>query len=150
MDETNPLSPSQITRYSRQLILSNGFGVAGQLTLLSSSCLVVGAGGLGSSALLYLAGAGVGEIGIVDNDVVELTNLHRQVIHDAKAVGVSKAANARRRIEDVNGDVKVRTYQCTLTHDNAEEIIRWARMCLDDATTRSRQSPCSCLHTLLV
>ena len=100
MDETNPLSPSQITRYSRQLILSNGFGVAGQLTLLSSSCLVVGAGGLGSSALLYLAGAGVGEIGIVDNDVVELTNLHRQVIHDAKAVGVSKAANARRRIEE--------------------------------------------------
>ncbi len=89
-----PLSKEDIHRYSRQLILPE-LGVAGQWRLREASILVVGAGGLGAPCLLYLAAAGVGTLGIVDHDVVELSNLHRQVIHTEGRLGMSKSESAR-------------------------------------------------------
>ncbi|THF97583.1 adenylyltransferase and sulfurtransferase MOCS3-like [Camellia sinensis] len=87
------LSPDMIYRYSRQLLLPS-FGVQAQSSLLKASILVVGAGGLGSPALLYLAACGVGRLGIVDHDVVELNNLHRQIIHTEAYIGQSKVESA--------------------------------------------------------
>ena len=100
------LSAVQRARYSRQILL-NGFGEEAQLRLLASRVLVVGAGGLGSPALLYLAAAGVGAIGIVDDDAVALSNLHRQVIHDSSGVGAAKTACAAAHIRALNPDVTV-------------------------------------------
>ncbi|MDQ7827760.1 MAG: molybdopterin-synthase adenylyltransferase MoeB [Armatimonadota bacterium] len=116
------LSREQIDRYSRQLILDE-IGVAGQRRLLDSKVLVVGAGGLGSPSALYLAAAGVGTIGIIDGDRVELNNLHRQVIHRTADVGVPKTESAKRTLEALNPDVTVVPYQTTLTAENALEII---------------------------
>ena len=95
------LTEEQIERYSRHLILK-GVGVAGQKKLLESKVLVIGAGGLGSPAILYLAASGVGTIGIADGDRVELTNLQRQVIHSNDAVGMSKVESAGRRVKEIN------------------------------------------------
>lgn len=116
------LDASQRERYARHLILSD-VGEEGQLRLLGSKVLVVGAGGLGSPALLYLAAAGVGTIGIVDSDVVEESNLQRQVIHDAERVGVSKAESAKGVIEKLNRDVHVVLHEVRLDESNAEEIM---------------------------
>ena len=93
----NMLSNQDISRYSRQLILPH-MGMKGQSNLLNASVLVVGAGGLGSSILLYLASAGIGTLGIVDYDVVEFSNLQRQVIHDESKIGISKAESAAESI----------------------------------------------------
>ena len=88
------LAPDQITRYSRQLLLNDGFGIVGQCKLLSSSILVIGAGGIGSTVLLYLAAVGVGHITVVDYDTIEMSNLHRQIIHkDANATSKKKKSN---------------------------------------------------------
>jgi adenylyltransferase/sulfurtransferase len=116
------LTKEQLTRYSRQIILDE-MGVAGQRRLLTSKVLVVGAGGLGSPVALYLAAAGVGTMGIVDGDRVELSNLHRQIIHYTHDLGRPKTQSARRTLEDVNPDVTVVPYQTTLTSENALEII---------------------------
>jgi len=116
------LSREQIDRYSRQLILDE-IGVAGQRRLLDSKVLVVGAGGLGSPSALYLAAAGVGTIGVIDGDRVELNNLHRQVIHRTADVGVPKTESAKRTLEALNPDVTVVPHQTTLTSENALEII---------------------------
>jgi molybdopterin/thiamine biosynthesis adenylyltransferase/rhodanese-related sulfurtransferase len=116
------LDPSQRDRYSRHLILPD-VGEAGQLKLLDSRVLVVGAGGLGSPALLYLAAAGVGTIGIVDGDVVEDNNLQRQVIHDTGRVGRLKAESARQQIEALNPDVAVEVHPFRLDETNAAELI---------------------------
>ncbi|MDR7544203.1 MAG: molybdopterin-synthase adenylyltransferase MoeB [Armatimonadota bacterium] len=116
------LSKDQLTRYSRQVILEE-VGVGGQRRLLEGKVLVVGAGGLGSPSSLYLAAAGVGRLGIVDGDRVELSNLHRQILHFTHDIGRPKTQSARRTLEDVNPDVTVVPYQTTLTSENALEII---------------------------
>jgi molybdopterin/thiamine biosynthesis adenylyltransferase/rhodanese-related sulfurtransferase len=116
------LTKEQLTRYSRQVILEE-VGVDGQHRLLSSKVLVIGAGGLGSPVSLYLAAAGVGTLGIVDGDLVDLSNLHRQILHYTHDVGRPKTQSARRTLEDVNPDVTVVPHQTTLTSENAMEII---------------------------
>lgn len=115
------LSTEELTRYSRHLILPQ-IGEAGQLKLKRSRVLLVGAGGLGSPAGLYLASAGVGTLGIVDFDVVDLSNLHRQIIHGTSAVGKPKVESAAARLRDVNPNVEVRTYRERLSSANALKI----------------------------
>ncbi|HEV8339720.1 MAG TPA: molybdopterin-synthase adenylyltransferase MoeB [bacterium] len=119
---TPMLTREQLERYSRQILLEE-IGLAGQRRLLESRVLVVGAGGLGSPSALYLAAAGVGTIGIVDGDRVELNNLHRQILHTTAGIGAAKTESARRTIEGLNPDVTVRLFQTTLSSENALEII---------------------------
>ena len=117
------LSEEQIERYSRQIILQE-VGGAGQEKLLGSKVLIVGAGGLGSAAALYLAAAGVGTIGIADGDKVDLTNLQRQVIHQTADVGREKVASAAEKIKAMNPDVTVQTYPERVTARNARELVK--------------------------
>ena len=117
------LDPSELLRYSRHIGLSE-VGEDGQRRLKQSSVLVVGAGGLGSPAALYLAAAGVGRIGIVDFDTVDLSNLQRQVLHDTARVGSRKTSSARTRLEAINPHVHVETIDGELTVANALDIIR--------------------------
>ena len=112
----------QIERYSRHLILKE-VGVKGQKKLLGSKVLIIGAGGLGAPAAMYLAAAGVGTIGIVDNDVVDLSNLQRQIIHATEDVGKPKVQSARETINRLNPDVTVKTYQTFVFADNIMETI---------------------------
>jgi len=119
----DPLSHEEILRYSRHLILPD-VGVAGQQKLKAARALLIGAGGLGSPAALYLAAAGVGTLGLVDFDVVDRTNLQRQVIHGTSRVGTSKLESARERILDLNPNVRVETFETRLTSANALDIFR--------------------------
>jgi len=116
------LGSSEILRYSRHLILPE-VGLDGQKKLKAARVLVVGAGGLGSPLALYLAAAGVGTLGLVDFDVVDLTNLQRQVLHGTKDVGRSKLQSAIDRLRDVNPHVAVEPFEVRLTSDNALEIV---------------------------
>ena len=117
-----PLTSDQYLRYARHLTLPE-FGEAAQQKLLASSVLLIGAGGLGSPLALYLAAAGVGRIGIMDFDVVDVSNLQRQVIHRTQDVGTSKAKSAKRGINDLNPDVVVEVYEEGITSANALSII---------------------------
>lgn len=119
-------------RYSRQLILPQ-FGEEGQRKLLSSSVLVVGAGGLGSPVLLYLTAAGVGKIGIVEDDNVALSNLQRQILFSTDDVGKSKAEQAKRRLNALNPDVSVQLFQERLTAQNALELVRGFDLVIDSS-----------------
>ena len=121
--ELPDLTQDEILRYSRHLIIPE-VGVAGQRRLKAARVLMVGAGGLGSPNALYLAAAGVGTIGIVEADVVDVTNLQRQVLHGTKDVGRKKLESARDRIHDVNPHVNVIGHDAWLTSENALEIIR--------------------------
>jgi len=112
----------QLDRYARHIILKEVGGV-GQMALLNARVLVVGAGGLGSPLLLYLAAAGVGTLGIIDDDEVELSNLQRQVIHGTSDIGVAKVASAAEKIASLNSDVHVELMRERLTPENAAEII---------------------------
>lgn len=116
------LTGAQRARYARHVRLPE-VGEAGQLRLLSARVLVVGAGGLGSPAALYLAAAGVGTIGVVDHDVVDETNLQRQVLHNVDRIGMSKVESARETLIALNPDVKVETHQERLAASNAERIL---------------------------
>jgi len=116
------LSPDELQRYSRHLTLPD-FGQDGQEKLKAASVLLVGAGGLGSPAAMYLAAAGVGRIGLVDFDSVEASNLQRQVLYGASDVGDSKLDAARSRLEDLNPHVTIETHEVRLTSDNALDII---------------------------
>jgi adenylyltransferase/sulfurtransferase len=116
------LTPEQLTRYSRHVMLKE-VGVEGQVQLLKAKVLLVGAGGLGCPAGLYLAAAGVGTLGIIDSDTVDLTNLQRQVLHGLADVGRPKTESARDSIRRINPDVKVITYEERLTPQNALEIF---------------------------
>ena len=116
------LDRQQLERYSRHVRLDE-IGVVGQRKLLDSKVLLIGAGALGSGAAIYLAAAGVGTIGIVDPDRVDLSNLHRQVLHFTHDVGRPKVQSARRHLEDINPDVDVRTFPVRLTSENALELI---------------------------
>jgi len=115
-------SDSQLERYSRHIILKD-VGIEGQLKISRAKVLVIGAGGLGSPALLYLAAAGVGTIGIADGDVVDLSNLQRQVIHFTEDVDKPKILSAKEKINSLNPDVNVITYMQMLTTKNIREII---------------------------
>ncbi len=116
------LSSDQIERYSRHIILPQ-VGGSGQERLLSSKVLIVGAGGLGSPAALYLAAAGIGTIGVIDSDRVELSNLQRQVVHGTSDVGIYKVDSAAAKMEAINPDVEVKTYRERLTADNADDVL---------------------------
>jgi adenylyltransferase/sulfurtransferase len=117
------LSAQEVLRYSRHLILPE-VALGGQRRLKAAKVLLVGAGGLGSPLALYLAAAGVGHLGIVDFDVVDLTNLQRQVLHGTRDVGRPKLASAQDRVKDVNPHVDVQVYDTQLTSRNALEILR--------------------------
>jgi len=116
------LNQEEITRYSRHLILHE-VGMAGQKKLKAANVLCVGAGGLGSPALMYLAAAGVGRIGIVDFDVVDKSNLQRQIIHGSASVGIPKVHSAKARLHDINPHIEIDIYERRLTSSNALDII---------------------------
>ncbi len=118
----NMLSQDQLRRYSRNILLPS-IGEAGQQKLLSSRVLVVGAGGLGSATISYLAAAGVGHIGIADGDRVELSNLQRQILFEQGDISRLKVEAARDRVEELNPDVKITTYAYDLNAANIAEII---------------------------
>jgi len=117
------LSNEEIRRYSRHLILPE-FGMQGQRRLKEGSVLLIGTGGLGSPLALYLAAAGVGHIGLVDFDVVDESNLQRQIAHGTSTIGVRKTESARRRLNDLNPNVEVTTYEEQVTSENAFELMR--------------------------
>jgi len=117
------LRDDQIERYSRQILLPN-VGGKGQEKLLNAKVLIIGAGGLGSPAALYLASAGIGTLGIVDSDKVELNNLQRQIVHSVNTVGMLKAESAKDRLNAINPDVKVIPYNIRLTSENILDIIK--------------------------
>jgi molybdopterin/thiamine biosynthesis adenylyltransferase/rhodanese-related sulfurtransferase len=116
------LSPEKRTRYSRHLLIPE-IGEEGQLKLLDSKILLIGAGGLGSPASLYLAAAGIGTLGIVDADIVDETNLQRQIAHSLDTLGTPKVDSAKRSIEALNPDVEVITYRERLTSENIDRIL---------------------------
>lgn len=130
VEPAGSLTPEEVQRYSRHLIIPE-VGMAGQLRLRNSRVLVIGAGGLGSPALLYLAAAGVGTLGIVDDDVVEASNLQRQVIHGVSDVGRTKAESARSSIRELNPGVDVVLHQVRLDSSNALEIFADYDLILD-------------------
>lgn len=116
------LTDEQSKRYSRQLVMKD-IGESGQQKLLSSKVLVIGAGGLGSPALMYLASAGVGTIGVADADVVDISNLQRQVIHTVDDIGKSKVESASDKILKLNPDVIIKTYKTYVTNENISNLI---------------------------
>jgi molybdopterin/thiamine biosynthesis adenylyltransferase/rhodanese-related sulfurtransferase len=116
------LEPTQRQRYSRHLLIPE-VGIEGQLKLLESRILLIGAGGLGSPASLYLAAAGVGTLGIVDDDEVDATNLQRQIVHSTERLGESKAESAKRTIRALNPDVTVQVFNERLTSENVDRIL---------------------------
>ena len=117
------LTDEQIERYSRHIILKE-VGAKGQRKLLNAKVLIVGAGGLGAPAAMYLAAAGVGTIGIVDADDVDLSNLQRQIIHQTADIGKAKVKSAKETINAMNPDVTVNTYREFLTSENIMDIIK--------------------------
>jgi len=119
----NGLNPEETQRYSRHLILPE-MGVKGQEKLKNSSVLCIGAGGLGSPMALYLAAAGIGRLGLVDSDLVEFSNLQRQIIHSTADVGRPKLTSAREKIEAINPNVLVESHQFYLSSDNAMDLFK--------------------------
>ena len=117
------LTGGEVSRYSRQM-LAPGFGVQAQMRLKSSSILLVGCGGLGSIIAMYLAGSGVGRLGLVDNDTVELSNLHRQIIHSEAKVGNKKVISAAERVSALNSDIEVETHTLRLNAENVLEVMK--------------------------
>ena len=128
------LGPEQLERYKRHLLL-DGVGPAGQEKLLAGSVLLIGAGGLGSPAALYLAAAGVGRIGIVDFDRVDASNLQRQVLYDTSDVGAAKTEVAERKLRALNPDVELRIHPAKLEAANAREILANYDVILDGTDT---------------
>ncbi len=116
------LSEEQVRRYARHILLPEVGGI-GQARLLAARVLVVGAGGLGSPLVLYLAAAGVGTIGIVDDDVLELSNLQRQIAHTTARLGLPKVKSAAVAVRALNPDVRVEQHHVRLSHDNALDLI---------------------------
>ena len=119
---TSSLSHDEVARYSRQLIMPE-IGVTGQKRLKETSVLIVGCGGLGCPASLYLTAAGIGKIGLVDADKVEISNLHRQVLHTEDRVGIEKTASAVQALKPINHNVDLKPHTVKLTRENALEIV---------------------------
>jgi molybdopterin/thiamine biosynthesis adenylyltransferase/rhodanese-related sulfurtransferase len=130
--ESEVFSAHERERYSRHLLLAE-IGAAGQRALLDARVLIVGAGGLGSPAALYLAAAGVGVLGIVDDDVVEISNLQRQIIHDSASVGSAKTASAKAALQALNPGVEVVEHRLRLDSSNALAVLRDYDIILDGA-----------------
>lgn len=126
------LTAEQTERYARHAILP-GFGVDSQRRLLTAKVLVIGAGGLGSPTLLYLAAAGVGHLGIVDSDVVDLSNLQRQVIHGVDTLGMAKVDSARTAIAKLDPEIRVTTYNGRLDRTNALDVLEGWDLVVDGA-----------------
>ena len=124
------LSDADLTRYARQIVLRE-VGPAGQRRIRDASIAVVGAGGLGSASLLYLAAAGVGRLTVIDDDRVSLDNLQRQVLHDTKSVGEPKTHSALRRVDALNPEVRVRTVERRVDAGNAAALLRGHDVVLD-------------------
>ncbi|XP_071693066.1 adenylyltransferase and sulfurtransferase MOCS3 [Rutidosis leptorrhynchoides] len=146
-DYGHDLTPDSIYRYSRQLLLPS-FGVQAQSNLLKSSILVIGAGGLGSPALLYLAACGVGRLGMVDHDVVELNNLHRQIIHSEAYIGRSKVESAAAACRSINSSIEIVEHKEALRTTNALEIVSKYDIVIDatdNAPSRYMISDCCVL-----
>ena len=122
MSSLPELTEPQIRRYARHIVLAEIGGV-GQSRLIAARVLVVGAGGLGAPLLQYLAAAGIGTLGVIDHDRVDLSNLQRQVIHRTTDIGVSKVESARRALLDINPEVEVVAHDERLTADNARRIV---------------------------
>jgi molybdopterin/thiamine biosynthesis adenylyltransferase len=140
------LSDSELERYSRQLVMPEWSGAA-QERIRSATAIVVGAGALGSPVGLYLAAAGVGRIGVVDDDVVAISNLHRQPLHFTPDVGVGKAENAAVKLRALNPEVEVDPYPARLDADNAEAIVAGADVvvdCADSFETRYAVNDACC------
>lgn len=131
---TDPLSPEESRRYARHIVL-RGLGAPGQQKLKAARVLIVGAGGLGSPAIAYLAAAGVGTLGVVDDDHVSISNLQRQVIHATAEVGRNKAENARDFAARLNPHVAMETFVERLTPDNARGIVETFHLVLDGSDT---------------
>lgn len=110
-------------RYNRQIMIPE-IGEEGQQKIRKAKVLLIGAGGLGSPIATYLTGAGIGKLGIVDDDVVDVTNLHRQVLYSEEQTGLKKAECARQRLRQLNSEVEIEAYPYRLTAGNAEELIR--------------------------
>lgn len=117
------LNNAEISRYSRHLILPE-FGMEGQRKLKQGSVLLIGTGGLGSPLALYLAAAGVGHIGLVDFDVVDESNLQRQIVHGTSTIGIAKTESAKRRLHDLNPHIEITTYETQITSANALDLMR--------------------------
>ena len=117
------LSEQELERYARHIVLRD-IGGPGQQKLKAARVLVIGAGGLGSPVIAYLAAAGIGTIGIVDDDQVSLSNLQRQIIHDTDRIGEAKTESARRAVARINPHVEVELYKLRLTEENARELVR--------------------------
>lgn len=130
MNQPAPLSPEELERYARHIVLPE-IGGPGQQKLKRARVLVIGAGGLGAPVLEYLAAAGVGTLGIVDDDHVSLSNLQRQVIHATESVGTSKADSAAATVARINPHVTVELHKLRLTQANAAELIAGYDMVID-------------------
>src|SRR5579862_9163055 len=127
---TTTLSPDETRRYSRHLIMPE-VGMEGQKRLKASSVLLIGAGGLGSPLGLYLAAAGVGRIGLVDFDVVDFSNLQRQVMHGTNDVGTPKLQSAKDSLQRINPEVRLDLYETHLTSANARDILKLYDVVID-------------------
>jgi molybdopterin-synthase adenylyltransferase len=137
---------AELERYSRQLVLPE-WGAAAQLAVTEASVLVIGAGALGAPVALYLAGAGVGRIGILDDDAVELSNLHRQLLHFTPDLGVAKAESAAAKLRYLNPDVVVEPYQVRATAENAAALVEGQDLvvdCSDSFATRYAVNAACC------
>jgi molybdopterin/thiamine biosynthesis adenylyltransferase len=130
MTNCTPLSHDDLRRYARHLVLPD-FGEAAQRKLMASSVLFIGAGGLGAASLSYLAATGIGHIGIVDDDKVELSNLGRQIIHETGDIGRAKAHSAEDRISEINPEVRISTHLTKLDATNAQNLIKDYDMVID-------------------
>ena len=115
-------SEEELERYSRHIILEE-VGIKGQEKIMNSKVLIIGAGGLGSPIAFYLAAAGVGEIGIIDGDVVDRSNLQRQIIHTTDEIGIPKVESARRKLKALNPNIRVQTWQIMINAENISRII---------------------------
>lgn len=128
-------SQEEYSRYGRQMIVPEFGSLSSQIKIKEAKVLVIGAGGLGCAALPYLAGSGVGKIGIVDDDIVDASNLHRQILHNTSRVGLPKCESAKRYISSLNPHVKVHTYPIRLDNQNAFEIVEPYEIVLDCTDT---------------
>lgn len=138
METKDKLTERERTRYDRQIMIK-GFGEKGQKKLKSTTALIAGAGGLGSPVSIYLAVAGIGKLRIVDNDQVELSNLNRQILYQAKDIGKSKGDVAKKKIRKYNRDIEVETIKKKITDGNIHELANGCDLivdCMDNFPTR--------------
>ena len=124
------MNDNQLLRYSRHILMDD-FGIEGQEKLLAAHALIIGAGGLGSPAAMYLASAGVGKITLVDNDSVDLTNLQRQILHDTERVGIAKAESGKQTLARINPEIEVVALRERLVGARLEELVGSAQVVLD-------------------